>query len=264
MDVSRVAAVRHTRLPWIAGQVLLVVLGIVVYFRIRGLTEASYRLARAHAEDLLHLERILHIDVERAVQKPVESSEAVETLANWVYIWGHWPVLIATLAWLLWRHRPQFLRLRDAMMVSGGLGMIVFVSYPMAPPRLVGPGYVDTVTESSTAYRYLQPPAFVNQYAAMPSLHVGWDLLAGLAIFSATSSILLRVVACAMPTLMAWAVIATANHYVLDVVAGVALVMVGHVVALALERRRTERARRGGPPAPPDPSTPTSRTRSSP
>ena len=146
------------------------------------------------------------------------------------------------MAWLVWRHRPQFLQLRDGMLVSGALGLIVFLSYPVAPPRLAGLGLEDTVTENSQAYRYLQPPAFVNQYAAMPSLHVGWDLLAAMAVFSATSSLLVRVLACVMPALMAWAVIATANHYVLDVVAGVALVLVGHLVALALQRHRERRA----------------------
>lgn len=244
MDVSRVLAVRHMRAPWIAGQVLLVLAGIAAYFLIRGQTEASAGLARAHAAHLLDLEQALHLDVETQVQQAVRSSEAVETVANWIYIWGHWPVLIATMVWLVWRHRPQFLRLRDAMLVSGALGMMVFVTYPVAPPRLAGPGYVDTVTESSEAYRYLQPPAIVNQYAAMPSLHVGWDLLAGIAIFSATSSVLLRVVACLMPALMAWAVIATGNHYLVDVLAGVTLVLIGHLVSLALERRR---ARRAGP-----------------
>jgi membrane-associated phospholipid phosphatase len=234
--------VRSPRLPWVAGQVLLVLAGVVAYFLVRGRTEASASLARAHATHLLDVERALHVDVEPTFQKAVESSEAAETLANWIYIWGHWPVLIATMVWLVWRHRPQFLRLRDAMLVSGALGMIVFVSYPVAPPRLMGASYVDTVTESSTAYRYLQPPAFVNQYAAMPSLHVGWDLLAGMAIFAATTSVALRVVACAMPALMAWAVIATGNHYVLDVVAGVTLVLIGHAVSLVLERRRQRRA----------------------
>jgi membrane-associated phospholipid phosphatase len=226
-------------MPWVLSQVLLVALGILAYFLIRGLTESSLPVARAHARDLVSLEQTLHIYVEPTIQQSVRTSEAVETMANWIYIWGHWPVLIATLAWLLWRHRLQFLRLRDAMIVSGALGMIVFVSYPVAPPRLAGLGYVDTVTENSESYRYLQPPAFVNQYAAMPSLHVGWNLLAGLAIFCATTHWALRALACLMPTLMAWAVIATGNHFVLDVVAGVVLVAVGQGVAVALEQRRT-------------------------
>ena len=242
MDMAQVAAMRRTRLSWVGGQVLLVALGVFCYFRVRGLTEASPGVARTHARHLIGLEQGLHLDVEARVQRPVASTETLEALANWVYIWGHWPVLLAVMAWLVWRHRPQFLRLRDAMVVSGALGLLVFMSYPVAPPRLTGLGYEDTVTETSQAYRYLQPPAFVNQYAAMPSLHVGWDLLAAIAVFSATSSVLVRAWACLMPLLMAWAVIATANHFLLDVVAGVVLVLVGHVVSLGLERRRGRRA----------------------
>jgi membrane-associated phospholipid phosphatase len=238
MHAFEVVETRHPHLTGAAGQVLVVAVGIVVYFRVRGLTDASAGLARTHARRLLDLEQALHVDVESTWQRPLQSSAGLETVANWIYIWGHWPVLIGTLVWLLWRHRRQFLRLRDAMLVSGGLGMLVFVCYPMAPPRLAGLGYVDTVTRSSRSYRYLQPPAFVNQYAAMPSLHVGWDLLAGLAIFTATTFLAVRVAACLMPLLMAWAVIATGNHYVLDVVAGITLVLVGYAVSMLLERRR--------------------------
>jgi len=238
MGVFGFAATHHSRLSWAAEQVLIVVLGIGVYFRVRGLTEASTGVARTHARQLLELEHALHVDLESSWQRPLAASEHLETVANWIYIWGHWPVLIGTLVWLLWRHRPQFLRLRDAMLVSGGLGILVFVTYPMAPPRLVGLGYADTVTESSRSYRYLQPPAFVNQYAAMPSLHVGWDLLAGVAIFTAATYLAVRIAACVMPVLMAWAVIATGNHYVLDVVAGISLVLVGYAASLLLERHR--------------------------
>jgi len=241
MEVSRVTAMTRSRLPWILGQAALVLLGAFIYFRIRGLTDAARHTAEVHSRDIVAFEKATGLHFEAAFQRPVQDSETVETLANWIYIWGHWPVIIVTMIWLVWRHRPQFLRLRDAMMVSGALGMLVFVTYPVAPPRLAGLGLVDTVTQSSHAYRILQPPAFVNQYAAMPSLHVGWDLLVGMAIYAATTTLALRVFACTMPALMAWAVIATANHYVVDVIAGIALVLVGHVVALALERRRVRR-----------------------
>jgi membrane-associated phospholipid phosphatase len=239
MDLSKVPAVRRTATAWAVSQVLVVALGVFVYFRIRGLTESSFALARRHARELVDLEQSLHVYVEPRLQDPVRSSAALESIANWIYIWGHWPVLIATMAWLLWRHRPEFLRLRDAMMFSGALGMLVFVTFPTAPPRLAGLGYLDTVTKSSEAYRYLQPPAFVNQYAAMPSLHAGWNLLAGVAIFSVSRSVVVRILALLMPVLMCWAVIATANHYVLDVLAGVSMVALGQLVALALEERRT-------------------------
>jgi hypothetical protein len=241
MDIPRGAALAHSRLPWILQQTGWVLLGVFVYFRVRGLTQSSADVATAHARDILALERRLGMDWERALQAPVETSDALETFANWVYIWGHWPVIIVTMVWLAWQHREVFLRLRDGMLVSGALGMVVFVSYPVAPPRLAGLGLTDTVTENSQAYRVLQPPAFVNQYAAMPSLHAGWDLLVGIAIFTAAASTWLRTVGVVMPVAMAYAVMATGNHFSLDVVAGIALALIGHAAALALERRRLRR-----------------------
>jgi hypothetical protein len=92
------------------------------------------------------------------------------------------------MVWLATRHSDVFRRLRDAMMLSGAVGMVIFTTYPVAPPRLANPDLIDTVTESSESYRVLQPPAFVNQYAAMPSLHAGWDLLVGIAIVTAAST----------------------------------------------------------------------------
>lgn len=71
---------------------------------------------------------------------------------------------------------------RNAFFISGTIGIIIFVLYPVAPPRLADVGVVDTVTMYSSSYRVLQPPAFVNQYAAVPSLHFGWDLLMGIAL----------------------------------------------------------------------------------
>ncbi len=159
-------------------------------------------------------------------------------MANAVYIYGHWPVIVATMIWTAWRHRAVFLRLRDGMIVSGLLGMVVFVTWPLAPPRLADLGLVDTITEENTAYRVLQPTQFTNQFAAMPSLHAGWDLLVGIAIVTAASTAVVKAIGYAMPVLMTVSVVVTANHYILDVVAGIALVLLGHAAALALERRR--------------------------
>jgi hypothetical protein len=230
------------RVLFVAGQAALVVVGIFVYFRVRGLTEGSVGLAQEHARDIVGLERRLGINIEGGLQDLVAPWGWLQTFANWIYIWGHWPVIVVTMLWLAWHRRVIFLRLRNAMLVSGAIGVIVFVTYPLAPPRLAGLGLTDTVTEQSQAYRVLQPPAFVNQYAAMPSLHSGWDLLVGMAIFAAATTVFWKAVGVAMPVLMAFAVVATANHYVLDVVAGVLIALVGHVVALWMERRRAARA----------------------
>jgi membrane-associated phospholipid phosphatase len=223
---------------WALGQAGLVLLLVCVYFGVRGLTVGSTKDAVDHAHDITTFEERLHLDVEEALQDPASHSEVIVTIANWVYIWGHWPIIIVTMIWLLRWHSDAFRRLRDAMMLSGAIGMVIYATYPVAPPRLADLGLIDTVTENSRAYRVLQPPAFVNQYAAMPSLHAGWDLLVGIAIVTAASSVALRIIGYAMPTLMAVAVVLTANHYVVDVIAGVLLVLFAHVAALALDRRR--------------------------
>ena len=226
----------------VAVDAIVVVTGIVVYFGVRGLTAGSPETARDHARDILALEKTLGLDVEAGVQALLVDVAPLTTLANWVYIWGHWPVIVAVLVWLALHDRTLFLRLRNAMIASGALGLCVYTTYPVAPPRLLEAGYVDTITEQSNSYRVLQPPAFVNQYAAMPSLHVGWDLLVGLAIVAAASGLLMRTVGRLMPAVMAAATVLTANHYVLDVLAGAAFGLAGWAIALQLEKRRVRRA----------------------
>ena len=238
MDVSPRTTRRGPRPLWVVGQTALVAAGVLAYFGVRGLTSTDVDQAQANARAVIELEQWLSIYVEAAVQAPVAALDPARTFANWIYIWGHWPVIVVTLAWLALHHRGEFLRLRDAMMMSGAVGMVVFALFPVAPPRLAGLGLVDTVTAGSNSYRVLQPPAFVNQYAAMPSLHVGWDLLVGIAIVTAASSWILRILGLVLPALMAVAVVATANHYLLDVVAGVAIVLVARSAASVRHRRR--------------------------
>lgn len=228
----------RTGLRTVSLDIVAVTVGVVVYFGVRGLTAGSPDVARAHALDVLALEKTLGLDVEKGIQDTLVGLDALTTFANWVYIWGHWPAIVATLLWLAVHHRVLFRRLRNAMLASGALGLCVYTTYPVAPPRLAGLGFVDTVTESSHAYRVLQPPAFVNQYAAMPSLHVGWDLLVGLAIVAAAGTWLMRLVGRLMPAVMAAATVLTANHYVLDVLVGAAFGLAGWMIALHLEQRR--------------------------
>ena len=230
--------------------------GALVYFGVRGLTEGNVAAANRNAGRLVEVEQAVGIDVEKTVQEPVARSDTFTTLVNWIYIWGHWPVIIATLLWLVLSHPAVYARTRNAMLLSGAVGMVVFALWPVAPPRLADLGLVDTVTEYSRSYRVLQPPGFTNQYAAMPSLHVGWDLLIGLAVVVAASRLWVRAIGVLLPMLMGWAVIATANHFVLDAFAGVLLVLVSLWVVTrrpslpSLPSRLRRRATRAGPPHP--------------
>jgi hypothetical protein len=82
----------------------------------------------------------------------------------------------------------------------------------------------------------LQPPAFVNQYAAMPSLHFGWDLLIGLMLFWNARTRLVRAIGLAMPVAMYAAIVLTANHYLVDGVVGGAVALTGLTVAVRWQR----------------------------
>lgn len=230
-------------LRWIGMQATVMASGVFVYFRVRGITESDPQLAVTHAHQLVDMERATHIYIESDIQSSASRLDLLITFANWIYIYGHWPVITVTMLWLAARHRLQFTRLRDGMMISGAIGLLIFALYPVAPPRLAGLGFADTVTERSESYRLLQPPAFVNQYAAMPSLHAGWDLLVGLSIAAAAGHFWLRWIGRTLPALMVFAVITTGNHYIVDVIVGLALALTGHLAALALERHRERTGR---------------------
>jgi hypothetical protein len=217
----------------------LVGAAMLAYFAIRNLTVGGADEATRNAHRIIDVEEWLHIAWEDGIQSAIVRTDVLVTLANWVYIWGHWPVILSVATALyLWR-RDRYYLLRNALFVSGGIGFLFFAFLPVAPPRLVELGLVDTVTDESHSYRALQPPGLTNQYAAFPSLHFGWNLVVGIVLLLTTTRLAIRVFAVLSPLAMGAAVIVTANHFVLDVVGGLAVVSVGLAVAFALDRRRT-------------------------
>ncbi|MFE7750587.1 phosphatase PAP2 family protein [Streptomyces sp. NPDC057428] len=220
---------------------LVVVTAVIAYFGVRGLTDSSRTRALHDAGSIQSAERHLHLDWESSLQSLVVDHHAVTRVLNWIYIFGHWPVITVTLLWLLYRSPGLYARVAGAMLLSGAVGLVTFAAFPVAPPRLAGLGLTDTVTQQSHAYRLLQPPAFTDQYAAMPSLHVGWNLLMTLAVLAATRKVWLRVLAVALTVAMDATVVLTANHYVVDAVAGAALAHLSWYAAGRLQERRRSR-----------------------
>lgn len=222
--------------PTLLREAVLVALAILAYFAIRNLTAGAADVAKANGERLDRWEEALSIDLEAALQDALDGSDALVTLANWVYIWGHWPVILASVTALFLLRRRRYYLLRNALFISGAIGFLLFALFPVAPPRLLDLGLVDTVTEQSHSYRALQPPGLTNQYAAFPSLHAGWNLLVGIVLFQTFRNAAVRAFAVLSPIAMAVAVVATANHFVIDVFAGAAVVLVALAVAHWLER----------------------------
>lgn len=241
---------RHLpKLPKLNGRVLrlffelsLILPAYLAYHLVRGLVNGRIDQAFENAHTLIRAERALGIFWEVGLQNLVVGHQSLVSLANSVYIYGHMP-LIAGLAVWLFVYRPEaFARYRNAFLLSGAIGLVFFILLPTAPPRLVdGSGFVDTITLHSNAYRLLQPPAFVNQYAAMPSLHFGWNLLLGLAVFQTTRAWYSRAFGLLLPFAMLASVILTGNHYILDVAVGGAIALASLWIAAAVHRilRRT-------------------------
>ena len=228
-------------------ELLLVAAGFLVYFGVRAVTQGSHAEAVENARTLMSVERWLGIYWEPSIQAAVTDHHWLVTLVNWVYIWGHWPLIAAVAVWLFTRRPEAFRRTRTAFFVSGAIGMAFFILYPVAPPRLVDAGFMDTVARYSHAYRALQPPSLVNRYAAFPSLHFGWDLLIGLALVANARSIAARALGVAMPVAMAVAVVLTGNHWIIDVVAGAAISLLGLAIATRLTSDRPLRVGWGSP-----------------
>jgi hypothetical protein len=218
---------------------MLIAAGFLGYFGVRALTQGSAAAATANAHTLVSLERTLGIYWEPAWQQMLVGHRLAVTLMNWVYIWGHWPVIAAVAIWLYLRLPDEYRLVRNAFFISGAIGMAFFIAFPVAPPRLVDLDFTDTVARYSHAYRALQPPSLVNRYAAFPSLHFGWDLLVGIALARHARSVAVRAFGFVMPVAMAVAVGTTANHWVIDIAAGGAVALTGLALATMWDRRTT-------------------------
>jgi hypothetical protein len=217
---------------------VLVALAMLAYFGIRNVTAGSADAAAANAGWLLGVERDLGIAWEDGIQEAIVGDDTLVTLANWVYIWGHWPVILSAAIVLFVVRRERYFLLRNAFFISGAIGFLFYAFFPVAPPRLLDLGLVDTVTQRSDAYRALQPPGLTNQFAAFPSLHAGWNILLGVVLVLSSAAVLVRLFAILVPAAMSLAVVATANHFVIDVAGGLAVVLVGLLGAVLLGRWR--------------------------
>ncbi len=217
-----------------------VAVAALIYYLVRGAVSDRAAEAFQRARDILRLEQEWQLDWETAIHEAILGSNALIDLANGTYFWGHMPLLIVLAVWLWRAHRGVWRTFRNALLISAATGMVSYFLFPTAPPRLMPElGYVDTLAlRAAPAYQAQEVGLFVNPYAALPSLHVGWALLAGLAVWQASRHPLARLFAVSIPLSQAWAVVATANHWTLDAFAGLAVCAVAWTLVLLLNRLR--------------------------
>ncbi len=212
---------------------------MVAYWLIRGAVPERIAESFGRADSIIDLEQRLGIFVELRWQESITDSTILMEIANWVYVWGHLPVLIFAAVWIYVRNRERFRVYRNALLISAVIGLFFYGFFPVAPPRLMPEwGFVDTQALLNPENYAMQPGVFVNHYAAVPSFHVGWALLVGIALFDVDRSFLVRLFAVALPIVQFLTVVLTANHFIIDVVAGMLVVLVALGVAFMIDSSR--------------------------
>jgi hypothetical protein len=187
------------------------------------------------ARMLMDAEQALGVDVELAVHGWALGHVWLMDAASVFYIVAHVGVAGWALVWTWCIRRDRFRIVRDAFLWTQGLLVVVYVAVPTAPPRLVpGGGFTDTLSglwgrQAADSAHLLQSP-----FAAVPSGHVAFAIIAGVTFARLGDITWLRAVGWLYPPLMVAVTVATGNHLLVDAAASVLVV----AVALVLARRR--------------------------
>lgn len=219
------------------AEVTLLLLLYAAYSAARMIGGADLPSAVGHARDLLRLEGMLGLDVELAANRALHAVPALALASSYWYALLHYVVTPAVLLWTFRARRSAYQRVRNALVAASAIGLVGFTLLPMAPPRML-PSYVDTLaTTSANGWWGGDASApkglgfLTNELAAMPSLHVGWTVWVAWVVVRLSGSRPLRALAVTYAAGTTLVVIGTANHYVLDAVAGAVVMVLGVVVS---------------------------------
>lgn len=196
---------------------------LLAYESVQRLAGDDVSGAYAHARTLLALEQSVGLAPELLLDRATAASPLLSVLSSAWYSALHYTVTPAVLALAYWRLPERYRAVRNAFFATTAAALVGYFLLPTAPPRLL-PGYVDVVSDTAgTGWWSASPPigtSGVDQLAAMPSMHVGWALWSSLALVLVVRRRWLRLLVLAYPAVTAVVVLATGNHWLLDVVAG--------------------------------------------
>jgi hypothetical protein len=228
MAVSTVAptASRRTSTPEVLREVAQLLAAFLVYNLGRVLATQELGRADAHAHGVLDAERWLRLPAEATLQTWALGHDWIVELANRYYVSVHFPLTIAVLVWLYRYRRPAYHWAKRALLGATTVALVFTVLLPVTPPRLLGSlGMVDTGHAGGISiYQAPVLGSMSNEYAAMPSLHVGWALLIAVVLIAACRT-RWRWLWLLHPLATVFVVVSTANHYWLDGIAGSILVL---------------------------------------
>lgn len=220
-------------------------------------------VAAENADIIIDIEKALGLYIEADVQEFFVGATAFIQFWNLFYGAFHFAITFAVLIWLYVRCDVDYRFWRRTGLIATASALVGFAAFPLMPPRLLGdcgpygacrPGqpFVDTVVEVGGLWSFESSgwEAVSNQYAAMPSLHIGWALWCALILVPRVRSMPAKVLAGSYPLLTMFAIVVTANHYWIDGLGGVAVIAVGYAISKTYGRRTSGGAIGSEPAAP--------------
>ncbi|GAC1445595.1 MAG: hypothetical protein NVSMB52_07260 [Chloroflexota bacterium] len=178
----------------------------------------------------------------------------VAQLMNGIYVFGHVFVTLGVALWVYWHRRPYFALVRNIVILTNVFALVMYENFPVAPPRMTSGlifnhhtfHFQDTVFGiMSSGGRFVGPQVGYNEFSAMPSVHIAWAIIASGTVIFLTRSATPRVLAAVYPVLMLVAVVVTGNHYLMDALGAIFIVVLALLAALAVERWKGGSARFG-------------------
>jgi hypothetical protein len=243
---ARAASPRRPRMPRWMPELLVLALLYGAYAASRFVLRANRHLALENGHDILTFEVRWHLAPEFALNQILQEFPALAVASSYSYAALHYLVTPAVLIWIYRTHRRVYRRARTILVVSTALAVAGYYLIPTAPPRLLPGSEIGDTLAQYQGYGWWDTAGSVpkgmaglaNQYAAMPSLHVGWALWCGILIVLYARHRWVRMLGAIYPVAIAAVVMATGNHYLLDVVAGVATMALGAGMTAAMIRLR--------------------------
>jgi hypothetical protein len=231
---SLLRRLRTPRAPRLWFEIVLIGVSYWTYSLIRNAVPEQREEALGNAGWLWRLEHHLGIAVEESVNHAVNSVTWLVVGMNYYYATLHFVVTLGVLVWLYRRHPGRYAATRLVLFATTGVALVGYYLYPLAPPRLMrGTRFIDTVTVHQTWGSMASGDLkhMSNQYAAMPSMHIGWSVWCGLTIFALSKVPWVRVLGVLYPVATLTVIVATANHFWLDAVGGLLCLAFGFAVA---------------------------------
>jgi membrane-associated phospholipid phosphatase len=210
----------------VVQQVALWAVFAISYETVRWTAAREQATAAANGRALIRIERDLHLFIEPDLQRAfVNGPRLILHLADWTYWLAQFVFVLAAFVWVYLRRYPLYPTFRNAFFLANTVGLVVYFVAPLAPPRLFPEdGLVDTLRR----YEQLNMHSGIvrglaNQYAAMPSLHAADALIVGVMLCAAAHRPVARIAFLAWPAWVCLALLATGNHFWLDIAAGLIL-----------------------------------------